>query len=219
MTSFDEHNMIQTPNQTLNQILNLNPDKLLNTYDKYMYLKLYIDNSNNTNNSNMFCHNLKQKYINSALNHNNKILNPNNQYFDAGFDLFAPYQIICQNVSFPSKIDFNIICSAQMVTDTHKTYNTGYYMYPRSSISKTKLRLANATGIIDSGYRGHLIGMFDVVDMVELGVNEYIVESHDRLLQICAPGLVPIVVQIVDSMEELGNETERGAGGLGSSGR
>ena len=46
-----------------------------------------------------------------------------------------------------------------------KTFNTGYYMYPRSSLSKTKLRLANSVGIIDSGYRGNLIGMFDLINM------------------------------------------------------
>ena len=90
-------------------------------------------------------------------------------------------------------------------------------MHPRSSISKSKLRLANATGIIDSGYRGHLIGMFDLVNLSDN--EEYVVEKLDRLLQICAPGLVPIVVEIVNTFEELGGETERGSGGFGSSGR
>ena len=48
---------------------------------------------------------------------------------------------------------------------------------------------------------------------------EYVVEKYDRLLQICAPGLVPIVVEVVNSIEELGSQTERGAGGFGSTGR
>ena len=38
-------------------------------------------------------------------------------------------------------------------------------------------------------------------------------------MQICAPGLVPILVQVVDNMEELGGETVRGGGGFGSTGR
>ena len=85
-------------------------------------------------------------------------------------------------------------------------------MYPRSSISKTQLRLANSTGIIDAGYRGNLMAMFDVE------------ESHtgtkfDRYIQICAPSLVPIIVEIVDSLEDLGEETERGTGGFGSTGK
>jgi dUTPase len=218
MSEFDANNVNQTlfQNQTQFQLINLNPSKLLDTYDKYMHLKLYINDNNNDNNDN---NELKQKYIEAALNHNNKILNPNNPYFDAGFDLFNPtrkvfYEIHTDTVN---KFDHNIICSAKMVTDSNKTYNTGYYMHPRSSISKTKLRLANATGIIDSGYRGNLIGMFDLVNLT--GNHEYLVDKYDRLLQICAPGLVPIVVEVVNLFEELGNQTERGAGGFGSTGR
>jgi dUTPase len=218
MSEFDANNVNRTlfQNQTQFQLINLNPSKLLDTYDKYMHLKLYVNNNNNNDNDN---NELKQKYIDSACNHNNKILNPNNKYLDAGFDLFNPtrkvlYEIHTDTVN---KFDHNIICSAQMVTDSNKVYNTGYYMHPRSSISKTKLRLANATGIIDSGYRGNLIGMFDLINLT--GNQEYLVDKYDRLLQICAPGLVPIVVEVVNTFEELGSQTERGAGGFGSTGR
>jgi dUTP pyrophosphatase len=219
-----EFNLCEPPiNQTHNQILNLDTQRLLNTYDKYMYLKIFINDINDNNE-------LKQKYIDSALNHNNKILNPNNPYLDAGFDLFNPTrneilennQPLCSSfsgnrMSVINKVNFGIICSAQMITDNmNKVYNTGYYTHPRSSLSKTKLRLANSTGIIDSGYRGELIGMFDLIN---LSPNEkYVIGKYDRLLQICAPGLVPIVVEIVNTFEELGNETERGAGGFGSTG-
>jgi dUTPase len=209
MTEFDLNNLNLNPTQFQLQTHSQNIQKLLDTYDKYMYLKLYIDDTND----------LKQKYIDSALNHNNKILNPNNPHFDAGFDLFNPSRrtFTSNQMSSVNKFDHNIVCSAQMVTDSNKIYNTGYYMHPRSSVSKTKLRLANATGIIDSGYRGHLMGMFDLINLFDN--DEYLVEKYDRLLQICAPGLVPIVVEIVNSMEELGSQTERGAGGFGSTGR
>jgi len=39
------------------------------------------------------------------------------------------------------------------------------------------------------------------------------------MVQICAPGLVPIYVKIVDNMEELGPSTSRGEGGFGSTGK
>jgi dUTP pyrophosphatase len=87
-------------------------------------------------------------------------------------------------------------------------------MYPRSSLSKTSLRLANSVGIIDSGYRGNLIGMFDL-----LGIESYEVNQYDRLVQVCAPGLVPIYVEIVDMLEDLGTHTLRGTGGFGSTGK
>ena len=109
-----------------------------------------------------------------------------------------------------------------MIIDSGKIYNTGYYLYPRSSNSKSKLRLANATGIIDSGYRGHLMGLFDVVNIhpnQSLQVPDCMIFKNDRYLQICAPGLVPIIVEIVTSKDELGSKTIRGEGGFGSTGR
>ena len=217
MSSFDlnTENYTQLHTQNIGKLLYTYDkymcSKLLSTYDKYMCLKLYIDDATDASD-------LKQKYLDAALIHNNKILNQTNQYLDAGFDLFNPSIKVfnASQMTSVNKFDHNVVCSAQMVTDSDKMYNTGYYMHPRSSLSKTKLRLANATGIIDSGYRGHLIGMFDLVNLYEN--EEYVVNRYDRLLQICAPGLVPIVVEVVNTIEELGSETERGAGGFGSTG-
>jgi dUTP pyrophosphatase len=84
-----------------------------------------------------------------------------------------------------------------------------YFLYPRSSIIKTNYRLANSVGIIDSGYRGKIIGAFD-------NINPQIstIDIYSRLLQICAPNLGPIIVEIIDYIDE----TERGSGGFGSTG-
>ena len=176
---------------------------LLNTYDKVMYLKIFTNNEE-----------LKEKYENAARLHNAKILNPNNNFLDAGFDLFVPTNIFSNNNSL-IKIDHEVICSAKIFTDQNKMYSTGFYMDPRSSISKTSYRLANSRGIIDSGYRGNLIGVFDVL----LNQPQTQIEKFDRLLQICGPGLEPIFVVILDRLSDLGEETLRGTGGIGSSGR
>jgi dUTPase len=180
-------------------------DTLKNNYDKFMILKIFVDDSANDNE-------LLQKYLEAASSHNLKIQN-NPTSIDAGFDLYAPSKD--DTIYFPflsvTKLDFKIKCSAVMYTET-KVFNTGYYMYPRSSISKTSLRLANSTGIIDAGYRGNLMAMFDVEE-AHTGT------KFDRYIQICAPSLVPIIVVIVDSLEDLGEETERGTGGFGSTGK
>ena len=203
--------------------------QILKTNDKFMYLKIFINGSNN----------LKSMYYAAVDRHNNKLFN--NKFLDAGFDLFLPenddpqesyewgetirfFGTGWKDANPVNKVDFKIKCSAQMYCDTGKIINTGFYMYPRSSLSKTKLRLANSVGIIDSGYRGNLIGMFDVVniDDEERNMNknnaDYFAKVNDRLVQICAPGLVPILVEIVENEDELGNETERGSGGFGSTG-
>ena len=187
-------------------------NNLFGMYDKVMVLKLFVA-ANDTN--------LYEMYISAANTHNNKIINVST-HIDAGFDLFAPGNTSDNDDSLhfsglANKLDLKVCCSARMLTDSGKSFNTGYYMYPRSSLSKTQLRLANSVGIIDAGYRGHLMGMLDVLP--NMTSTDYIVKKYDRYLQICAPGLVPIVVEIVTSMEELGDETQRGAGGFGSSGR
>lgn len=200
-------------------------------YDRYMHLKIFVDVDGENNE-------LKSMYLSAAQKHNLNILN-NIDMVDAGFDLFAPgnkgkelenYGDVLRffgtgwnNATPVNKLDFNICCSAKMFTE-NKSFNTGYYTYPRSSLSKTQLRLANCTGIIDAGYRGHLIGMFDVVNIDSNSSDDdreadYYGKKFDRYIQICAPGLVPIVVEIVNTKEELGEPTQRGDGGFGSTGR
>lgn len=182
---------------------NLSQDLInLYQYDKYMYLKIFIDSDDEE---------LKKKYTESINERNLKILN-NPEHIDAGFDLFSPETKTFSSTEV-NKLDYKVICSAKMVHKNNPTYNTGFYMYPRSSISKSKIRLANNVGIIDSGYRGHLIGMFDVIYDTTTTVNKL-----DKHLQICAPGLVPIIIEMVNSIEELGEKTQRGNGGFGSTG-
>ena len=176
---------------------------ILGIYGNYMHLKIFIDSDDD---------NLKNKYVEAIDSHHNKLVN-NIYYFDAGFDLFTP-ETRQLSTLLVNKLDYNVSCSAKIYTD-NRIYNTGFYMYPRSSISKSNVRLANNVGIIDAGYRGHLIGMFDLV--YPNGVNN-IINKFERHLQICAPGLIPIVVELVNSREELGEETTRGSGGFGSTG-
>jgi len=204
---------------------------LLNIYDRVMVLRLYVDVNDI---------NLVDRYREAANEHNNKLFN-NPYHIDAGFDLFAPgapdsqdfhmgdpsvlrfYGTGWANQSPVNRLNLRVSCSARMFTDTGKNFNTGYYMHPRSSLSRTPLRLANSTGIIDAGYRGHLTGMFDVVNLPENLSDsreaDFFGRKFDRYLQICAPGMVPIIVEIVDYREQLGEETARGGGGFGSTGR
>lgn len=100
------------------------------------------------------------------------------------------------------------------------TYS-GYYLYPRSSIVKTSMRLANSVGIIDSGYRGEIMAVVDKNDSVNdwKTVLKRDCKQYDRLFQICAGDLQPFRVEIVESECELSGVTERGDGGFGSTGR
>ena len=90
-----------------------------------------------------------------------------------------------------------------------KTTDCSYYLYPRSSISKTPLRMSNSVGIIDAGYRGEIIAKVD-----NLSNDDYKIEKGTRLFQICDASLEPIELRIVDKL----SETTRGVGGFGSTG-
>lgn len=81
---------------------------------------------------------------------------------------------------------------------------------PRSSMSKTPLRCANSVGIIDEDYRGEISIVYENVSC-----KDYTIARGDRIAQLI---IVPIKLVDVVEVDEL-SETERGAGGYGSTGK
>ena len=66
---------------------------------------------------------------------------------NSGIDLFTPETITVQPGE-TVKINLQIKCEA--LHDTDENRNVSYYLYPRSSIVKTPLRMSNSVGIIDA---------------------------------------------------------------------
>jgi len=102
---------------------------------------------------------------------------------------------------------------------TMVTYDTGLsleipegyvgLLFPRSSVSKTTLNLANSVGVIDSGYRGSLMLKFRYLeegDVYDIG---------DRVAQLVIMKLP--FVEIIEVAEL--SSSERGEGGFGSTGK
>lgn len=88
----------------------------------------------------------------------------------------------------------------------------GYHgkVFLRSSTGKkTKLRLANGTGIIDSDYRGEIMFLVENV-----GAFAYNVYEGDRLFQILIEKNEEFDIEVVENLDE----TKRGTGGMGSTG-
>ena len=143
---------------------------------------------------------LKNYYIPRINEHNIK-----NSCPDSGFDICLPDNIyeIKDNKIF---VDYKISC---VMYENNKPIP--FYLYPRSSISKTCLRLANNVGIIDSGYRGDICAYFDVLDNSNL-------EYKQRLVQICSSTLEPFQIILLDNVEFF-ETTTRGNNGFGSSGK
>lgn len=83
-------------------------------------------------------------------------------------------------------------------------------IFPRSSISKKDITLANAVGCIDEDYRGEITARFK--NLLLVGAKKYNV--GDRIAQLVVLKLPEITLEQVDELDE----TNRGSGGYGSTG-
>jgi len=127
----------------------------------------------------------------------------NHNYFhkgDAGLDLY-----VLKDQTFKSgetsKIKLGISCE--------NLEGKGYFLFPRSSISKTPLRMANSIGLIDEGYRGEIMAVCDNIKNYEFSISK-----GDRLFQLVSADLSSIEFKIVDKL----SDSTRGEGGFGSTG-
>ena len=145
---------------------------------------------------------LMDLYKNKIEEHNAMI--DNNPFPDSGFDLFIPNEHV---VSAPDVTFIDLKIKTMMVK---RGECVGFCLYPRSSMSKMPIMLANHVGIIDSGYRGNMIAAIRGVG------GNCIIEGGSRLVQICHPSLEPFYVKLVEENEL--SETSRGVGGFGSTG-
>lgn len=151
-------------------------------------------------------------------NHNRSIFD--NQYPNAGFDLFIPDTTTFTNPFVTKMVDLKIKMQMWNINsneDMGDERASSYYLYPRSSISKTPLMMANQVGIIDSGYRNNLmvaLRYFPVLN--EERDMTYTLEKNTRLVQICHPSLKPFIVKLLENENELTTTTREG--GFGSTG-
>ena len=114
----------------------------------------------------------------------------------------------------------DLTCVGWKTTETYIEYDTGLameipeghvgFLFPRSSVSKTNLMLANCVGVVDSGYRGPVKLRFKELNGPIGG--RY--KEGDRVGQLI---IMPVPNFNCVEVEEL-TETSRGEGGFGSTG-
>ena len=119
---------------------------------------------------------------------------------DAGLDLFVVEE---QTVEAGKTTFINLGISCETAE------KRPYFLMPRSSISKTPIRLCNSIGLIDAGYRGEIMAAVDNIKH-----EDYTINSGQRLFQIVAMDGSPLSFELVDELSATG----RGAGGFGSTG-
>lgn len=129
---------------------------------------------------------------------------------DAGMDLTA--------VTKSYDRDGNIVYGTGLAFEIPKGY-VGL-VFPRSSLSRLDIALSNCVGVIDSGYRGEVTVKFKPAMLFNreqrpIILNNRIYEVGERVAQII---IIPYPQITFIEADEL-SETERGAGGYGSSGK
>ena len=120
---------------------------------------------------------------------------------DAGLDLYA-----LEDLEFQPKetklIKFGISCEPED--------GVAYFLIPRSSISKTPLRMSNSIGLIDGGYRGEIMACCD-----NIKESNYIVKKGQRLFQLVSSSCSEIEYELKNELKD----STRGSGGFGSTGK
>ena len=84
-------------------------------------------------------------------------------------------------------------------------------VFARSGLGiKHGIAPANCVGVIDSDYRGEIL-----VGLQNSGDADYVIQPADRIAQLMVVPVVQAQVKMVDQLDE----TQRGAGGFGSTGK
>lgn len=87
----------------------------------------------------------------------------------------------------------------------------GAFVFPRSGIAvKHGIGLLNSVGVIDSDYRGEI--MVGVINQIS---TPYTIQPGERVAQMV---IMPVSMMPIEEVSDL-DETERGAGGFGSTGK
>ena len=134
----------------------------------------------------------------------NAIVPTNGSEKSAGHDLYAL-------VDNPVRIDAGE--TVKIGTVIAVAIPDGYFgaIFARSGLAtKEGLRPANCVGVVDSDYRGEVI-----VALHNDSVCERTVHNGDRIAQLVLIPYLPIDLYEVDELDE----TERGTGGFGSTGK
>lgn len=118
-------------------------------------------------------------------------------------------------------MDFRITEAVELAAGETRIVPTGVRMaipeghvglcFPRSGLSsKTGVTLANAVGVIDSTYRGEICAPLH--NMTDHAVS---LERGERVFQMIVMPYPHVTIDVVGSLDD----TDRGEGGFGSSGR
>ena len=129
---------------------------------------------------------------------------------DAGLDLYTPDDVVVVGSSSDVWDEVADIGSATIDTGVHVEIPNGYVGFIKSKSGLNVKHGLTAEGVIDCGYTGSI-----VVKLYNHTSNDYHFKAGDKIAQLVLLPIIPPDLEVVDSLED----TERGDGGFGSTGR
>jgi dUTP pyrophosphatase len=119
---------------------------------------------------------------------------------DAGMDLYALERMEIK----PGE-------RVQVRTGLATEFPHGYVglFWDKSGLSH-KQGLKTLGGVLDAGYRGELL-----IGLVNLSKETYVIEKHHKVCQMLIQPVIHPVINVVDEL----SESDRGTGGIGSTGK
>lgn len=127
---------------------------------------------------------------------------------DSGLDLFIINDTVIEGGE-TKLIGLGIKCQLESRNWYGKKSYYSYLMFPRSSISKSPLRLANSVGLIDQEYKGELI-----TALHNTSKTPFTLKKGERYVQLARSDLGEINFKVVDNLRDTTRNT-----GFGSTGK
>lgn len=91
-------------------------------------------------------------------------------------------------------------------------------LFPRSSLSKQGVTMTNSVGVIDSDYRGEIMASL-IFNGVPGNCSELDIVAGERIVQLVIVPILLVTPLVEDWSDEVWNDTQRGTGGFGSTGK
>lgn len=131
---------------------------------------------------------------------------------DAGYDLYAPMPVTVPRSEGAVTPHTVVIDIGSVIIDTgvHIEIPKGYVGFVKSKSGLNVNHGLTAEGVIDSGYTGSIR-----VKLYNHTIKDYTFNEGDKIAQLVLLPIITPELEEVDSLEE----TERGNGGFGSTGR
>ena len=141
----------------------------------------------------------------------NKSNNPDPEYATAGSSGFDLRANLTKDIVLPPKGGFTIIPTGLFFEIPD---NFEIQVRSRSGLAaKNQVAVLNSPGTIDADYRGEI-----KVILINHGLNEFEVKHGDRIAQAVVAAVTSKNIINLNKVSEISTDTERGAGGFGSTG-